>query len=79
MILRLMNGVKSLRDAVNLAPKVWIAMFIRMSIKPEMHRFLLDISSAMVNQSKTRLPETFWLCFSRFLHHLEKKQDPRFS
>jgi aarF domain-containing kinase len=79
MISRLINGIKSLREAVNLAPEVWIAMFIRTSIKPEMHRFLFDISSAMVNQSKIRLPETLWLCFSRLLHHLEKQTDSRFS
>lgn len=82
MISRVINGIKSLRDAVRLAPEAWIAMLIRTSVKPEMHRFLFDISSAMVNQSRIRLPETFWLCFSRFLHYLEKQhkfQDPRFS
>ncbi|XP_078162732.1 protein kinase superfamily protein isoform X3 [Carex rostrata] len=82
MISRVINGIKSLRDAVRLAPEAWIAMLIRTSVKPEMHRFLFDISSAMVNQSRMRLPETFWLCFSRFLHYLEKQhkfQDPRFS
>ncbi|KAJ3707990.1 hypothetical protein LUZ61_011695 [Rhynchospora tenuis] len=74
IISRLKNGIKSLRDAVRLAPEAWTAMLIRTSVKPEMHRFLFDICSALVTQSQRRLPETFWLCLSRFLHYLEKQQ-----
>ncbi|KAJ6834206.1 uncharacterized protein M6B38_336185 [Iris pallida] len=70
---RLVNGLRSLRQAISLAPEVWTAMFIRMLVKPDAHRFLFEIISAFSNHSGRKLPETFWLCMSRFLHWLEEQ------
>ncbi|CAL5381638.1 unnamed protein product [Camellia sinensis] len=35
MLMRVVNGLKSFRHAVKLAPEVWTAMLIRMTVKPE--------------------------------------------
>ncbi|XP_039117982.1 uncharacterized protein slr1919 isoform X1 [Dioscorea cayenensis subsp. rotundata] len=77
MIARLLKGFQSFRQAVNLAPEVWFAMLIRMLLKPEVHKFLLDIVTALVKHSRYRIPETFWLCLSRFLHRSENSEVTR--
>ncbi|XP_010913708.1 uncharacterized protein [Elaeis guineensis] len=69
---RLVNGFQSFKRAVSLAPEVWTAMLIRMFVKPEVHRFLWDIISALAIYFRDKIPETFWLCMSRLLHWLEK-------
>ncbi|KAG1326894.1 Phosphatase 2C (PP2C)-like protein [Cocos nucifera] len=65
---RLVNGFRSFQRAVSLAPEVWTAMLIRMFVKPEVHRFLWDIISALASHFHDKIPETFWLCISRLLH-----------
>ncbi|KAJ3679234.1 hypothetical protein LUZ60_017245 [Juncus effusus] len=74
MINRVIKGIKSLREAVRLAPEIWTAMFIRIMIKPEMNGFLFHVFRALERHSRFRIPETFWLCVSRFLHYLEEKK-----
>ncbi|XP_008781808.2 uncharacterized protein slr1919 [Phoenix dactylifera] len=79
---RLVNGFGSFQRAVSLAPEVWTAMLIRMLVKPEVHRFLLDIIAALASHFHDKIPETLWLCISRLLHWLEKPdglQDSRIS
>ncbi|XP_073001400.1 uncharacterized protein [Typha latifolia] len=73
VIRRLVNGFRSLRRAFSLAPEVWTAMLIRTSLKQEFHKFLFDILSALASHSRYKIPETFWLCMSRFIHYLEKQ------
>ncbi|KAK1276598.1 hypothetical protein QJS04_geneDACA004065 [Acorus gramineus] len=77
MIARLINDFRSLRKAVGLAPEVWTAMLIRMSLKSEVHKFLLDIVSTLAKHSSHRLLENFWLCLSRFLHNLEAQDSTK--
>ncbi|XP_043713551.1 uncharacterized protein slr1919 isoform X2 [Telopea speciosissima] len=68
---RLMNGFQSLRQAIKLAPEVWTAMLIRMAVKSDVHKFTLDVISALAIQLGRRIPEESWLCLSRFLHKLQ--------
>lgn len=72
MLKRLVNGFRSFQRAVSLAPEVWTAMLIRMFLKPEVLRFLLDVILALASHFHDKIPETFWLCISRLLHWLEK-------
>lgn len=67
-----MHGLQSLRQAISLAPEIWVAMWIRMLMKSEMHRFILEMLSAFLSHSRIKFPETFWLCMSRFLHWWDK-------
>ncbi|TVU39410.1 hypothetical protein EJB05_12828, partial [Eragrostis curvula] len=73
MIKRLVNGVQSFRQAINLAPDAWTAMLIRTLLKPESQHFLLDVVSALANHSCYKIPETFWLCISRYLNYINKR------
>ncbi|XP_028555032.1 uncharacterized protein LOC110100309 isoform X2 [Dendrobium catenatum] len=72
LISRIWLGLQSFQRAVSLAPELWAALLIRMLLKPELHIFLLEILTAIVDHSKYRLPEAFWLCSSRILHILEE-------
>ncbi|KAK9273388.1 hypothetical protein L1049_018198 [Liquidambar formosana] len=72
MHMRVLNGFQSLRRAVKLAPEVWTAMLIRLALRPEVHRFTLDIISALVMHLSRKIPETSWVCISRLLHKLVK-------
>ncbi|KAI0497045.1 hypothetical protein KFK09_023373 [Dendrobium nobile] len=72
LISRIWLGLQSFQRAVSLAPELWAALSIRMLLKPELHIFLLEILTAIVDHSKHRLPEAFWLCSSRILHILEE-------
>ncbi|XP_058068078.1 uncharacterized protein LOC131217240 isoform X2 [Magnolia sinica] len=76
MFTRVVNGFLSFRLAVNSAPEVWTAMLIRMALKPEVHRFTLDVISALARHSRLKLPEAFWLCVSRFLHKVDEPHRP---
>lgn len=73
MLIRVLKGFQSFRHAVKLAPEVWTAMLIRMALKPEVHRFALEIISALAMHSSHKLPESSWICISRILHRLSKK------
>ncbi|CAL5348789.1 unnamed protein product [Camellia sinensis] len=72
MLMRVVNGLKSFRHAVKLAPEVWTAMLIRMTVKPEAHKFTFDIISALLIHFSRKIPKTFWICISRILHKLVK-------
>ncbi|KAL4570397.1 hypothetical protein LXL04_026049 [Taraxacum kok-saghyz] len=69
-IRRVVNGISYFWEAVKMAPDVWTAMLIRMALNPEVHRFSFDIYSALFLRSKRKVPDTFWICVSRFLHKL---------
>ncbi|KAE8776965.1 hypothetical protein D1007_50327 [Hordeum vulgare] len=73
MIRRLINGVQSFRQAISLAPNAWTAMLIRAALKPESQRFILDVFLALVNHSHDKVPETCWICMSRYLNYLDKQ------
>ncbi|PNT75194.1 hypothetical protein BRADI_1g28540v3 [Brachypodium distachyon] len=73
MIRRLINGVQSFRQATSLAPDAWIAMLIRTVMKHESQRFVLDVFLALVNHSCNKIPETCWICISRYLKYLDKQ------
>ncbi|KAL7001760.1 hypothetical protein U1Q18_002908 [Sarracenia purpurea var. burkii] len=70
---RVINGFKSFRHAVMLAPEMWAAMLIRTALKPEVHKFTFDIISALAIHSKDEIPETLWICISRVLHKVGNK------
>ncbi|XP_020265885.1 uncharacterized protein LOC109841358 [Asparagus officinalis] len=72
VITRLEKGLRSLRRAVSFAPEMWTVMLIRILVKPDAHRFLIELFSTLVDHYRIKLPETFWLCMSRFLHWLDK-------
>ncbi|CAN6210044.1 unnamed protein product [Urochloa humidicola] len=73
MIRRLVNAVQSFRQAINLAPDAWSAMLIRTLLKPESQKFVLDVFLSLASHSSYKIPETFWLCMSRFLNYLDKQ------
>ncbi|KAK4769491.1 hypothetical protein SAY86_027641 [Trapa natans] len=68
MLLRVVKGFQSLYQAAKMAPELWSAMLIRMVVKPEFRGFSMDILSTLLVHSRFKLPETFWVCISRFLH-----------
>ncbi|KAG8656787.1 hypothetical protein MANES_03G006200v8 [Manihot esculenta] len=68
--MRVVNGFRYLRQAVKLAPEMWTTMLIRVALKPEFHRFTLDIISAFSIHFSHKLPETFWVFISRLLHKM---------
>ncbi|XP_057477847.1 uncharacterized protein LOC130765445 isoform X2 [Actinidia eriantha] len=72
MLMRVVNGFRSFRHAVNLAPDMWTAMLIRMALKPEVHKFTFDIISALLIHSSHKFPETLWVCISRVIHKVVK-------
>lgn len=76
LLIRIFNGFRYLREAIKLAPEVWTAMLIRMAVKPEVHKFTFDIISALAMHFSHKLPETSWVCISRFLHKLVKNCSP---
>lgn len=76
MLTRVINGFRYLKQAINLAPEVWTGMLIRMSLKPEVHSFMLDIISALAIHFRHKIPETFWVCISKLLHKLVRNNGP---
>ncbi|CAK9312776.1 unnamed protein product [Citrullus colocynthis] len=72
MLERVVHGFQCLRDAIKLAPQVWMAMLIRMALKPEVHSFSLDVISSIMMHIGRKIPDHLWVCISRFLHDLEK-------
>ncbi|KAM0927670.1 hypothetical protein ACQ4PT_002691 [Festuca glaucescens] len=73
MIRRLINGVQSFRQATSLAPNAWSSMLIRSVLRPESQRFILDVFLALANHSCYKVPETCWICMSRYLNYLDKQ------
>ncbi|KAK9097428.1 hypothetical protein Sjap_022925 [Stephania japonica] len=69
-IVRVVNGLRSLQQAVRSAPEAWTGMLIRLATKPEVHRFAADIICALATHLGHKLSETSWYCMSRFLHNL---------
>ncbi|CAM8919577.1 unnamed protein product [Rhodiola kirilowii] len=68
MLRRVANGFRSLQHAISLAPNVWMSMFLRMSMKPEVRTFSMDILSATVTHVSRKAPNTFWIWLSKLLH-----------
>ncbi|KAJ1413086.1 UbiB domain [Sesbania bispinosa] len=68
ILARIGKGFQYLRDVVKLAPGEWTTMLIRMAVKPEVHKFALDIISALASHSSQRLQVASWLYLSRLLH-----------
>ncbi|KAI5673088.1 hypothetical protein M9H77_13452 [Catharanthus roseus] len=60
MLLRVANGFRSFMYAVKLAPDVWLAMFIRMVIKPEFQKFSFDVITALFVNFRQTVPDTLW-------------------
>ncbi|XVE71302.1 hypothetical protein DITRI_Ditri10aG0140700 [Diplodiscus trichospermus] len=73
IIRRVFNGFQSLHQAVKLAPGVWMAMFVRIALKPQTHSFSLGIVSALLMHLSYKFPDTFWVRMSRLIHKLAKK------
>lgn len=71
---RVSNGFKCLSEAVKLAPGMWTAMLLRMSRKPEVHSYALDIVSALCTHLGQKMPNNCWILFSKLLHHNKKSQ-----
>ncbi|RDY12310.1 hypothetical protein CR513_02916, partial [Mucuna pruriens] len=68
IISRIGKGFEYLCEVVKLAPGEWTAMLIRMVVKPEVHKFALDIISALALHSSHKLQVASWLYLSRLLH-----------
>ncbi|XWS26133.1 hypothetical protein CRYUN_Cryun26dG0004600 [Craigia yunnanensis] len=73
IITRVVNGFRSVHQAVKLAPEVWTVMFIRIALKPETHSFSLDMLSILIMHIGNKFSESFWVCMSRLIHKLAKK------
>ncbi|KAF6161772.1 hypothetical protein GIB67_013849 [Kingdonia uniflora] len=69
IITRMVNGFRALQRAVKLAPEVWVAMLLRLAVKPEVHKFSYDIICALAAHSSRKIPEASWLCISRILNN----------
>ncbi|XP_073144094.1 uncharacterized protein [Henckelia pumila] len=76
MLLRVVTGLQSLRNAVKLAPDAWTAMGVRLALKPEFQIFAFDIVSALLSHSRHKLPEALWICMSRIIHKTVKDGPP---
>ncbi|XP_022732029.1 uncharacterized protein LOC111286374 isoform X2 [Durio zibethinus] len=76
IITRVVNGFRSLHQAVKLAPEEWTAMFIRIAMKPETLSFSLDIISALFLHLNNKFSDTFWVCMSRLIHEFGKNHGP---
>ncbi|KHN07007.1 Hypothetical protein glysoja_023190 [Glycine soja] len=68
---RIGKGFEYFCEVVKLAPGEWTAMLIRMAVKPEVHKFALDIISALALHSSHKLQVASWLYLSRLLHKLK--------
>ncbi|XP_051129415.1 uncharacterized protein LOC127250269 [Andrographis paniculata] len=75
MLLRVVNGLKSFRKAVVLAPGVWTAMALRLAAEPEFQRFACDTVSALLAHSRNKVPSTLWIWISKISHKVTK-DDP---
>ncbi|XAR69965.1 Cadmium-transporting ATPase [Bertholletia excelsa] len=73
MVERVIKGLKSFQHAVKLAPDVWMAMLIRMAVKPEVHKFMFAVVLALFKHSGYKIPETVFIFVSRVMHKVVKK------
>lgn len=71
-LMRVVNGFRSLHQVVKLAPDAWLAMFLRMLIKPEFRQFSFDVVSALAVHSIHKIPYALWVCASNVLHKLDR-------
>uniref|UniRef100_A0A0D9WYJ4 Protein kinase domain-containing protein n=1 Tax=Leersia perrieri TaxID=77586 RepID=A0A0D9WYJ4_9ORYZ len=60
-------------EAVSLAPDAWTAMLFRTLLKPECQKFILDVFLTLAMHSRYKIPETSWICMSRFLNYLDRQ------
>ncbi|KAL8499415.1 hypothetical protein ACS0TY_022404 [Phlomoides rotata] len=68
MAQRLVNGFRSLGDAVSINPHVWGSLAVGLAAKPEFRSFAYDVVSALCSSGK--LSATMWVCISRIIHRL---------
>ncbi|KAL4276896.1 hypothetical protein AHAS_Ahas20G0253000 [Arachis hypogaea] len=68
MLGRIGKGFQYFREVVKLAPEEWTAMLMRMALKPEVHKFVIDIISALATHSSQKLQVASWLYLSRLVH-----------
>ncbi|KAM7275523.1 hypothetical protein ACFE04_017389 [Oxalis oulophora] len=59
MLMRVVNGFRSFSRAVKLSPQLWTTMFLRLSVKREIHTFSIDIISALAKHSSHKSAEVF--------------------
>lgn len=64
------KGFHYIREVVKLAPGEWTTMLLRMAVKPEVHKFAIDIISALALRSSHRLQVASWFYLSMLLHKL---------
>ncbi|KAE8733260.1 Kinase superfamily protein isoform 2 [Hibiscus syriacus] len=76
MMKRVTNGFRSLHQAVKLAPEIWIAMLMRLALKPEALSFSIDIISTVSLHVGNKFPDTCWVFMSRLCHKLTKNHGP---
>jgi aarF domain-containing kinase len=70
MLARIGKGFQYIREVIKLAPEEWTAMLIRMAVKPEAHKFAIDVISALALRSSHRLQVASWLYLSILLHKM---------
>lgn len=70
---RIGKGFQYFNEVIKLAPGEWTAMLLRMAVKPDAHKFTLDIISALVYHFNHRLQEASWLYLSKLLHKWKSK------
>ncbi|XP_054818198.1 uncharacterized protein LOC129317831 isoform X2 [Prosopis cineraria] len=68
---RIGKGFQYFNDVIRLAPDEWTAMLLRMAVKPDVHKFTIDIISALAYHFNQRLREASWLYLSKLLHKLK--------
>ncbi|KAK4274508.1 hypothetical protein QN277_017716 [Acacia crassicarpa] len=68
---RIGKGFQYFNDVIKLAPGEWTAMLLRMAVKPDVHKFTLDIISALVYHFNHRMQGASWLYLSKLLHKLK--------
>ncbi|XP_078439431.1 protein kinase superfamily protein [Wolffia australiana] len=71
---RAVNGMRSLWTAVKSTPEAWAGMLLRISTRPELHRFVADVASALGTHSQKRFRETFWHQLSNILHKVTQNR-----
>ncbi|KAL3500262.1 hypothetical protein ACH5RR_039355 [Cinchona calisaya] len=79
MLMRVINGLRSLQYAMRLAPDAWTTMFIRLAIKPEFQKFSFDVISALAIHFSNKIPDSVWVCLSRLLCKLTNNNSSKAS
>ncbi|KAI4337224.1 hypothetical protein L6164_015668 [Bauhinia variegata] len=68
ILTRIGKGFQYFDEVVRLAPGEWTAMLIRLAVKPEVHKFTIDIISALASHFSHKLQDASWLYLSRLIH-----------